>query len=113
MKDNGKTKKQPINKLAKIRQRTDKLEKAETERMRVQEVLDRSNGELAIRSQIAKIFLTVPEDEMYGEILQVVLEAVESKYGVFGYIDEYGAFVCPSMKGCHWVFQYKRDFVGS
>jgi hypothetical protein len=89
------------------------LEKVEAQRMRVKEVLDRSNGELTIRSQMARIFLTVPEDEMYGEILQVVLEAAESKYGVFGYIDEYGAFVCPSTKGCHWVFQYKRDFVGS
>jgi PAS domain-containing protein len=80
--------------------------------MRVKEVMDRSNGELAIRSQIAKIFITVPEDEMCGEILQVVLEAVERKYGVFGYIDEYGAFVCSSMKGCHWVFNIKGILLG-
>jgi len=39
---------------------------------------------------------------MYGEVLQIVLEALKSEYGVFGYIDENSAFVCPSMTRDVW-----------
>jgi signal transduction histidine kinase len=34
---------------------------------------------------------------MYGEVLQVLLEVTESRHGLFGYIDEEGALVVPSM----------------
>ncbi|MFQ6052136.1 MAG: PAS domain S-box protein [Candidatus Hydrothermarchaeota archaeon] len=61
-----------------------------------------SERELAIRNQIANIFLTIPDEEMYGEVLQVILQVVESKYGIFGYIDEDGALVCPSMTREIW-----------
>jgi len=73
-----------------------------TERKRAEEVLKRSERELHIRNQIAHIFLTVPDGEMYAKVLQVILEAVESEYGVFGYIDEDGALVCPSMTREIW-----------
>ena len=56
-----------------------------------------SERELRIRNQIAGIFLSVPDNEMYGEVLEVILKATESKYGVFGYLDEKGNLVCPSM----------------
>ena len=39
---------------------------------------------------------------MYSEILEVVLEALKSKYGVFGYIDEAGALVVPTMTYHIW-----------
>lgn len=39
---------------------------------------------------------------MYGEVLQVVLEAMESEYGIFGYIDEDGSLVCPSITRDVW-----------
>jgi len=53
----------------------------------VEEALRRSEHELAIRNKIAGVCLTVPDEEMYGVALQVVLDALESKHGVFGYID--------------------------
>ncbi len=53
--------------------------------------------ELNIRNQISKIFLTIIDDEMYGEVLDIILKALNSKYGVFGYIDEDGNSICPSM----------------
>jgi two-component system cell cycle sensor histidine kinase/response regulator CckA len=66
------------------------------ERKRAEEALRRSERELSVRNQIAHIFLTIPDEEMYGEVLRVILETTASKYGVFGYIGEDGALVCPS-----------------
>jgi PAS domain S-box-containing protein len=72
------------------------------ERKRVEEALRASELELAIRNKIADIFLTVPDDEMYGEVLQVILQALQSQHGLFGYIDEEGAIVYPSMTRDVW-----------
>ena len=73
-----------------------------TERIRAEGALQRSERELTIRNRIADIFLTTPDNEMYGEVLQVLLEVMESKYGIFGYIDEAGALVCASMTRDVW-----------
>jgi len=78
-----------------VRERTAELAQAN-------EALRQSERKLAIRNRIATIFLTVPDEEMYGEILQVILEVIKSKYGIFGYINEDGAFVCPSMTRDIW-----------
>jgi len=67
------------------------------ERKQMEEGLRDSEERLAIRNKIANIFLTVSDEEMYGEVLQAVLEAMESTHGVFGYIDENEALVCPPM----------------
>jgi PAS domain S-box-containing protein len=58
--------------------------------------------ELAVRNRISDIFLGFPGGEMYGEVLQVVLAATESKHGIFGYIDEDGTLVIPSMTHDIW-----------
>jgi len=58
--------------------------------------------EMQLRNQISSIFLTIADDEMYGALLPIVLGAVGSRYGVFGYIDEEGAFICPSMTRDIW-----------
>jgi len=59
--------------------------------------LRESEQELGIRNRILEIFLTIPDDEAYAEILKFVLETLKSEYGTFGYFDENGAFVVPSM----------------
>ena len=64
--------------------------------------LRQSERELNIRNRIANIFLTVPYDEMYNDVLNVFLEAMESKYGVFGYLDEKRDFIVPSMTRHIW-----------
>ncbi len=66
-----------------------------TTRKRVEE-------QLLTRSRITDLFLTVPDDEMYSEVLNVVLEVMKSPFGVFGYLDETGAFVIPSMTHHVW-----------
>lgn len=53
--------------------------------------------ELAIHNRIAETFLTVPGDEMYATVLEVVLEALDSQHGIFGYIDYKGDLVVPSL----------------
>ena len=62
----------------------------------------RAEDEIKLRSQIASIFLSVPDDEMYAEVLKVVLDVTQSEFGVFGYIDEEGALVVPSMTRHIW-----------
>ena len=78
----------------------------------------RAEQEIVIRNRIATIFLTsTSEEEMYAEVLRIVLEFMESKYGVVGYIDEEGALVVPSMSRHIWdkcqvperTFIFERD----
>ena len=73
-----------------------------TERKAAVEALRQRERELSIRNRIDLIFLTVPDDAMYGEVLQIILEATQSKHGVFGYIDEDGSWVAPSLTRDIW-----------
>jgi PAS domain S-box-containing protein len=66
------------------------------------EALRESQRQLSIRNSIVEIFLTIPDDEIYGAVLNVLLEAMESKYGIFGYIDEHERLIIPSMTRDIW-----------
>ena len=61
-----------------------------------------SETEKTIMKRIAEIFLSVPDEEIYGEVLQVILKAMESRFGIFGYIDSDGAWVSPSLTRDIW-----------
>lgn len=58
--------------------------------------------ELKIRNEISNVFLTSTQDEIYSEVLQIILDAFKSKFGQFGYIDERGVLMCPSMTKDVW-----------
>jgi PAS domain S-box-containing protein len=73
-----------------------------TEGKLAEEKLRQSEQELRIRNRIAEIFLTVRDEEMYGEVLEVLLEAFDSRYGIFGYVDEHGTLVIPSLTRDIW-----------
>jgi len=63
----------------------------------------KAEEEIVIRNKIAQIFLvTTTDDEMYNEVLNIVLGVMKSKYGVVGYIDKEGALVIPSMSRHIW-----------
>ena len=79
-----------------------KLEHEVEERLNAEKVLRASEEKEKLRNQIADIFLTKTDEEMYGEVLSFVLDIMKSKFGVFGYIDEEGALVCPSMTRDIW-----------
>jgi len=57
---------------------------------------------LAIQVRVAEVFLTVSDDEMFNEMLKIILEVMHSPFGVFGYIDEEGASVIPTMTRQVW-----------
>jgi PAS domain S-box-containing protein len=73
-----------------------------TDRKRAETALHRAKDELTLRNDIANIFLTVSDDAMFDQVLQFLLRKFSSKYGVFGYIDEKGALVVPTMTRHVW-----------
>jgi len=102
MKDEKKTKKQRIEELAEIRQLAAELDVKESERKQVEEELWKPERKQSIMNRIAEIFVSVPDDKMYGDVLQIVLEAMESPYGTFAYINEHGDRVVPTMTREIW-----------
>jgi PAS domain S-box-containing protein len=93
----------------KVRKRTRALRRAirklkeEIRRRRVvEEELRRSQRELDLKNRIASVFLTASEEAMYADVLELVLEELQSEYGYFGYTDEDGKLFCPSMTRNVW-----------
>jgi PAS domain S-box-containing protein len=73
-----------------------------TDRKRAEESAARTALELRIRDRVAQVLLTVADERMYEEVLAIVLEATESRFGVFGYLDEAGNAVVPTMTRAIW-----------
>jgi PAS domain S-box-containing protein len=73
-----------------------------TARKQGEEALLKSERELSISNRIAEIFLTTSDHETYGDVLDVLLEAMRSKFGTFAYINENGDRVVPSMTRGIW-----------
>lgn len=68
-----------------------------TKRRLEQVIIEKSEILLGRQNSLMHVFLTVSDERMYAEALRVILDATESKYGVFGYIREDGVLVEPSM----------------
>jgi hypothetical protein len=49
------------------------------------------------REKLTRILLLRPEEEMYADVLDLLLGVFESEFGYFGYISNEGHLVCPSM----------------
>jgi len=67
-----------------------------------EEALWHSEKEKTIRNQIANVFLTISDEEVYGEILGIVLRVMKSRFGIFGYIGGKGDLVIPSLTREIW-----------
>jgi GAF domain-containing protein len=50
-----------------------------------------------IRERCTEIMLATPEEEMYADVLDLLLGVFGSEFGYFGYINSIGDLVCPSM----------------
>jgi PAS domain S-box-containing protein len=70
-----------------------------TDRKRAEEALAASERDLALHNAVADVFLTTPDDQVYERVLRVVTEALDSPVGLFGFINEAGDLVVPSMTG--------------
>ncbi|WP_289021715.1 PAS domain S-box protein [Desulfobacter postgatei] len=84
----------PLNFLGHVLDITDRKQ-AEKELIRQQRFLD-------LHNRISTVFLTTSGDEVFAGVLDVILRLLESRYGYFGYIDEAGDLVCPSMTRDVW-----------
>ncbi|MGQ9591382.1 MAG: sigma 54-interacting transcriptional regulator [Planctomycetota bacterium] len=73
-----------------------------TKRRAAEEALRESERRLDIENRISKIFLSASEDDLYPEVLEVVRAELKSQYGLFGYIDDDGAFVVPTLTRDVW-----------
>ncbi len=73
-----------------------------TERKRTEDALRKSEREAGIMKRIAETFLTTSDEKTYGDVLDIVLEAMGSQFGTFAYIDENGNRVVPSMTRGIW-----------
>ena len=73
-----------------------------TRQKRNEETMLRQQRAISTNNRIAKVFLSSSSENMYADVLEVVLDALKSRYGLFGYIDEEGDLVCPSMTRNVW-----------
>ena len=73
-----------------------------TQQRKVEAALRESEQRIALKHHIANICFTVPDDQMYGEGLNVLLDAFQSSQGLFGYLDEEGSLVIPSFTRDVW-----------
>jgi PAS domain S-box-containing protein len=92
-----------------VKERTGQLETA-NEKLRVkiaeravaEEALQQSEREKAIVNEIANVFLTIPDEKIYEEVLAVIRKAFKCRYGMFGYIGDGGELIVPSMTKEIW-----------
>jgi PAS domain S-box-containing protein len=74
-----------------------------TEQKRAEQIQEQQEQDLIVKNRISQIFLNTPDAKMYSEVLEVFLEVMDSEFGVFGYVDEDGALIVPSMsRGVWW-----------
>ncbi|MFZ7126732.1 MAG: PAS domain S-box protein [Desulfobacterales bacterium] len=68
-----------------------------TERKEAARRLEQENREIALVNRILRVFTEATEDDLFDQVLEIVLEGLSSRHGVFGYIAEPGHLMCPSL----------------
>lgn len=63
---------------------------------------ERSARELGVRNRLTGALLATHDDEGYTEMLNTILEALKSKYGVFGLVNGQGALVVKAQTEDTW-----------
>jgi len=95
--------KQATEDLARHRDRLEDLVATRTTDLQASnEELRRAEALLSVRNRISEVFLTRQDDRVFGEALDLILDVLQSPLGVFGYVDEAGDMVCPSMTRDVW-----------
>ncbi|MBI5231666.1 MAG: SpoIIE family protein phosphatase [Coriobacteriales bacterium] len=71
---------------------------ADITRRRLAEIeLEKRNREIETANELLELFLSERGDALFDKALDILLAATGSEFGVFGYIDEEGDLVCPTM----------------
>jgi PAS domain S-box-containing protein len=68
-----------------------------TQQRLVEGALKASHKDLRLRHRIAEAMLDSDDSDMFEHVLNILLEHFDASFGYFGYIDEKGSLVCPSM----------------
>jgi PAS domain S-box-containing protein len=59
---------------------------------------EKENREIILINRILRIFAVSKDDEgLFEQVLAIVLDGLDSRHGVFGYIAEPGHLICPSL----------------
>lgn len=93
----GELERRVLERTAELSKSNVQLQKEIEERKHVEEALRHSENKLAIKNKISQVFITASDDKLFENVLQVVLEALKSKHGIYGYTNEDGAYVCSSV----------------
>lgn len=73
-----------------------------TDRKREEIALKDSLKELETRAEVAKRFLTSPQEQLFSDILALLRREFDSQHGYIGYLDQEGNLVCPSLVQDIW-----------
>ena len=74
-----------------------KAEQISADLERASERLKRDNREVALYNRILKEFIEKTGYDVFAPVLDIILEEMSSRHGVFGYIPEPGHLICPSL----------------
>ena len=58
----------------------------------------RTERELQVRNQIAQVFLIHSGEEIYSQIMKIIMDYLGSRYGLLGYMEADGNLVIPRME---------------
>ncbi len=73
-----------------------------TEQKKAKATLKLHAQNLKLRNQIAQGFIVTEKEDLFHNVLNLLLERFESDFGYFGYINENGDLVCPTMTEGIW-----------
>ncbi len=73
-----------------------------TEEVRLENALLEARHQIVLQTRIATAFLTRPDTSVYATVLEIVLEELRSEFGFFGYIDDNGDLISPSLTRGVW-----------
>jgi len=73
-----------------------------TERKQAEEALIRQQRFIKLNNRIANVFLTSSRNDVFADVLNVILTALDSRFGFFGYIDEAGDLISPTLTRDVW-----------
>jgi PAS domain S-box-containing protein len=97
-----------INYMVELTKRSNKFEQQKKPMHLLRDIIE-PDRELLTRNQLSYILLTAKDNKLFEKILQVLLKALKSNYGVIGYLDSDGVLVCPAMTQDIWDLYKKSD----
>ncbi|GEM_PF-2139202 len=70
-----------------------------TKRKEYEKIIEKSTLREGSLNRISEVFLTVQDESVYKDVLSIILDISGSREGFFGYIDDKGALVVPTLLG--------------